>query len=143
MAQPLRVEVDWTRIAARGDPLWQDSFCLYGYLNPRADQILYIGKADYQTVRQRTHGRHKAELFEYLCDHCKSDELSIIHGQLLLEAGRRFSTQLLADVESLLIKRLQPPGNISSTCSRIYRPGLRVKCTGDWPHRRTGFHDWN
>src|SRR5438105_5915742 len=121
MRQPLRVEVDWTMIADRGDPLWQDSFCLYGYLSPRTDQILYIGKADYQTVRQRTHGGHKAELFEYLSNYSKSDELSIIHGQLLLEEGRRFSTQLLSDVESLLIMRLQPRGNICSTCSRIYR----------------------
>ncbi len=67
----------------------------------------------------------------------------MIQGELELEEDRRLSSQLLADVESLLVMRLQPPGNISSTRSRIYRPGMRVKCAGDWPHRRNAFHDWS
>jgi len=142
MPDLLRVEVDWTRLEDWDDPLWQDNFCLYGYLDPQADQILYLGKADYQTVRQRTYGSHKADLFDNLCEYCDSDELSIIHGEVVPEPGRRRSTQLLGYVEGLLIMRLQPPGNICCTNSRMYRPGLRVKCTGEWPHRRTGFHDW-
>ena len=39
--------------------------------------------------------------------------LKVIQGALLLEEGRRRSSELVADVESLLIIRLQPPGNIA------------------------------
>jgi hypothetical protein len=46
----------------------------------------------------------------------------------------RLTRELVADVESLLIALLRPPGNISATCTRIARPGLRVRCTGThWP----------
>jgi hypothetical protein len=62
-------------------------------------------------------------------------------GQLLLQAGRRRSSELLADVESLLIKRLQPLGNIQCTESRISRPGMRVRCSGEWLSKRAGFYD--
>ena len=42
-----------------------------------------------------------------------------------------------AIVESLLIMRLQPFGNIQSRGSRITRPGLRVQCTDEG---RGAFH---
>jgi hypothetical protein len=57
------------------------------------------------------------------------------------EEGRRRSSQLLADVESLLIMRLQPACNVACTRSRYMRWGLRVNCSGDWPERRTCFRD--
>lgn len=137
-----RVEVGWTRLDLPRDPGWGANFCLYSYLDPQTDRILYIGKADYQTVRQRLHGEHKSELFDFFSHAFGLDEVAVIQGEMLPEEGRRRSTQLLSQVESLLIVRLQPPGNIAYTRSRPYRPGLRVKCIGDWPHRRTGFHDW-
>ena len=134
------VEVEWTRLKER-DPLWQDRLCLYAYSDARTKRILYLGKADYQSVRQRLHGQHKDEIFYYCERRLGVEELDCLHGQLWPEEGRRRSSQLLADVESLLIMRLQPPCNVACTQSRYMRLGLRVKCVGDWPHRRTGFHD--
>src|SRR5262249_28871363 len=98
--------------------------------------------ADYQTVRRRFYGEHKGELFAFFWRAYGIDEGVVIQGDVLLEAGRRRSSQLLGVIESLLIMRLQPPGNVACTQCRTYRPGLRARCTGDWRHRRTGFHDW-
>jgi hypothetical protein len=134
------VEIDWTRLNDR-DSLWQDRLCLYAYVDGTRDRILYIGKADYQTVRQRLHGVHKDEIFAFCDNRLGVEQLEVLHGQLWPEESHRRSSQLLADVESLLIMRLQPPCNVASTRSRYRRRGLRVKCFGDWPHRRTGFHD--
>ena len=143
MAEILRVEIPWYELNDDSDPAWRTNFCLYAYLHPDRNWLLYIGKADYQTLRQRLHGDHKAELFNYLCRTYDVNYLRILQGDLVLEAGRRRSSELLSLVESLLIMRLQPPGNIACTRSRAYRPGLRVRCTGDWPIKRAGFYDWD
>ena len=142
MPSILYVLIPWVNLQSNRDPLWQANFCLYAYLHPERDWLLYIGKADMQTVRQRLRGDHKAELFDFFWKRYGIDEVRVLQGDIVLEDGRRRSSDLLADVESLLIMRLQPPGNVASTRSRTYRPGLRVKCSGDWPFERTGFHDW-
>jgi hypothetical protein len=135
------VEVNWTYLEGNRHPLWADNFCLYAYLHPERDWLLYVGKADYSTVRQRLHGDHKADLFDDIQRRYGIDDVRVLHGELHLEEGRRRSSELLADVESLLIMRLQPFGNIQSRRSRITRPGLRVHCVGDWPFKRFRFHD--
>ncbi|MGH8630544.1 MAG: hypothetical protein ACREU7_07240 [Burkholderiales bacterium] len=129
------VELDWTNMEEDRDPLWADALCLYVYLHPERDWLLYIGKADHSTVRQRLHGDHKAQLWrEY-----EIATVRVMHGDVVVD-GRRTS-QLLSDVETLLIKRLRPFGNIQSTRSRISRRGMRVHCLGDWPFKRWRFHD--
>lgn len=143
MPETLEVEIPWIELQDSRDPGWHATFCLYAYLHPERDWLLYIGKSDMQTVRQRLHGDHKADLFDFFWERYGVDDVRVLQGNLVLEDGRRRSSQLLADIESLLIIRLQPPGNVASTRSRAYRPGLRVKCSGDWPFRRAGFHDWN
>src|SRR5262249_54591396 len=94
-----QVEVDWTRIEERRDPLWAANYCLYSYLHPDTDRILYIGKADYQTVRRRFHGEHKSELFAFFWRAYGIDEVAVIQGDVLLEEGRRRSSQLLGVIE--------------------------------------------
>ena len=135
------IEVEWTFLEHDRHPLWTDSCCLYAYLQPKLDRLLYIGKADYSTVRERMHGDHKAVLFDDIFRRYGTDQVRVLHGQFLLEEGRRRSSELLGDVESLLIMRLLPFGNIQSRGSRITRPGLRVQCTGDWPFKRFRFQD--
>jgi len=142
MPEILQVEIPWVELDDRWDPSWRASFCLYAYLHPSREKILYIGKADYQTVRQRMHGDHKSVVFQYLATHQNCDDIRVLQGDLLLEPGRNRSSQLLSHVESLLIMRLQPPANVACTRSRAFRPGLRVRCTGQWPLKRSGFHDW-
>ena len=135
------VWVHWTRLDSDDDPRWDEQYCLYAYLHPTRDWLFYIGKADYSTVSSRLHGEHKAQLFEEIWRVYGVDEVRILHGELELEEGFRRSSELLADVESLLIKRLQPLGNISTTKTRIARPGLQVHCEGVWPFKRRRFHD--
>jgi len=143
LAEILRVEIPWYELDDDSDPAWRANFCLYAYLHPDRNWLLYIGKADYQSLRQRLHGEHKAYLFDYLCRRYDIDGFRILQGDLVLEQGRRRSCELLSLVESLLIMRLQPPGNVAFTRSRGYRPGLRVRCLGDWPIKRAGFYDWH
>lgn len=138
---PVLIEVEWTFLDDGRHPLWADCFCLYAYLHPDLDRLLYVGKADYSTVRARLHGDHKSDVFDDISREYGIDQVRVLHGELLLEEGRRRSSELLGDVESLLIMRLQPFGNIQSRSSRIIRPGLRVRCTGDWPFKRFRFHD--
>ena len=54
---------------------------------------LYIGKADYQTVRQRMHGDHKADLFDFFWDQYGIDEVRILQGDLVPEDGGRRSSE--------------------------------------------------
>ena len=143
MPSIVRVGIPWVELRDDRDPDWRANFCLYAYLHPERDRLLYIGKADLQTVRQRLHGDHKDALFDFLWNRYRIEQVRVLQGDLVLEDGRRRSSELLADVETLLIIRLQPPGNVANTRSRLYRPGLRVRCTGDWPFERTGFHDWS
>lgn len=141
LVERMIVEVEWTWLEQR-DWLWHDCLCLYAYADSNTGRILYLGKADYQTVTQRLYGRHKEGIFTFCHDGLGVKDLGVLHGGLLIEEGRRRSSHLLSDVESLLIMRLKPPGNIACTRSRIRRPGLRVRCFGDWPHRRASFYDY-
>src|SRR6266481_7085727 len=130
------VNVKWSYTGHNEDSL---QFCrvLYAYIHPKSNKILYIGKADYCTVRERLRGSHKEAIFAAIVDEL---ELSILHaivGLLHIPSNRRFSSELLTDVESLLIMKVQPPYNRQSRQSRISRPSLAVKCTGDWPHNVT------
>ena len=135
------VEVDWTFLEEDDNPLWNEQMCLYAYLHPSRDWLMYVGKSDFSTVRRRLSGDHKRVLFSDIRRTYGVDEVRVLHGELLLESGARRSSALLTDVESLLIKRLQPFGNIQSRQSRIWRSGLGVHCVGDWPFRRWRFHD--
>ena len=135
------VWVHWTELDSDDDPRGDQQYCLYAYLHPTRDWLLYIGKADYSTVWSRFRGEHKSQLFDDIWRAHGVDEVRVLYGELELEEGYRRSSELLADVESLLIRRLRPFGNISATRTRIARPGLRVHCEGNWPFRRKRFHD--
>jgi len=132
------VEVHWTR-----RPRENYHLCLYAYLHSNTKRILYIGMAGRLTVGERMSGRHKKELFGYLYEEfgLKREKLLTIQGELELAEGARRSKALVSDVESLLIKRLKPLGNIKARDSRISRPGLRVRCLGDWPYHKSVFRD--
>lgn len=113
---------------------------LYSYVDAYDNQILYVGKADFCSAGQRMRGEHKKGLYEYF-DEINVKKINVIIGEFYLDEDRRLSQELVSDTESLLIKRLQPPGNIMSRASRIMRPGLKVLCLGNWPHQRASFFD--
>lgn len=133
----MEVHLKWKRKTKRNEDLCR---VLYSYLDPTDDEILYIGKADFCSVGERMRGEHKRGLYGFF-EEIGIPKFEVIIGNFYLDEGRRLSQELISDTESLLIKRLQPRGNIMSKTSRISRPGLRVLCFENWPHSRAYFHD--
>ena len=138
MRTALTVTVEWSQISSMDDPKWDDDSCLYAYLNPQDQAILYIGKTKTGSVRRRWHGVHKSRLFEaILREHgVEADDVHVLRGSVAPKEGSNLTKRLLGDVEGLLIRRLSPWGNINQP--RITR-AMRVSCEGDWPHRRDQF----
>jgi hypothetical protein len=128
----MSVQLHWQYTGGEDENLDFDRV-LYAYLHPRTSAILYIGKADFCTVRERLYGRHKEAIFESMMRELGLTELHAIVGVPVLAGGKRLTSELLADMESLLIIELQPLYNRQSRHSRISRPGLAVRCLGDWP----------
>lgn len=128
--------IQCTWLGSDDDPLWDEQYYLYAYFQPQRDRLLYIGKADYSTIRSCWYGEHKDQLFEdiWRVYGIAEDEVRVLHGEVELEEGYRRSSELLADVESLLIKRLQSFGNVSATRTRIVRAGLRVPPPVSWEY---------
>jgi hypothetical protein len=122
------------------DPRWSWNRCLYAYLPPRRSDVFYIGKCDGTTVRQRWSYANKSGTWDYISQFCQSHR--IIVAPLALPEGSRFSSQLLTDIESLLIFTLEPSANVQATRSRTCRPGLVVRCEGEWPLSTRTFRDF-
>jgi hypothetical protein len=135
------VWVHWVELNSDRNRLWSANFCLYAYLHAKRDWLLYVGKAGGSTVRQRLSGDHKYRLFRDIRKDYGIEDVRVLVGGLEVEEGRKRTSELLADVESLLIKRLQPYGNTSARSQRIHRPGMRVHCVGAWPFKRAEFRD--
>ncbi len=114
---------------------------LYAYLDPESNEILYVGKADYCSVSERMKGKHKEDVFNYIQEELGLTEISCIVGVLSIPKGCRFSSELLSDVESLLIISIQPRANIQNMNSRTSRPGLVVTCSGEWSYENNMFCD--
>lgn len=136
---PLDVEIDWLAVDEDNEEIFGCTRVLYALCHPNTDELLYIGKADFCTVRQRVSCRSKDGVWDHIEEYCDTEEAHVLVGKL--ETDARLTVDLLADVESLLIKRLRPCCNVQSQRSRIERPGLRVTCIGDWPEDRAVFMD--
>jgi hypothetical protein len=134
------VAVTWYRIASPDEPTWGLRRVLYAYL-VAPSEIVYIGKADYRSVRERWRRSAKPDFWNDLERERGIRQHAVLVGGVDLEPGRRLSAEFLADVESLLIHRIRPWGNIASTKTRIARPGLIVDCHGEWPLRQRRFRD--
>ena len=135
---PVEVFVAW-RDADYGDGSgWDQLRCVYAY-HGRNDRLLYIGKAWGKTVKERWRRAAKPHFWDDLERELGIFEHAVSVGTLALYPGTRLTHQLLCDVESLLIHRLRPWGNVQSIESRIERPGLIVHCRGDWARSRRRF----
>ena len=138
MSWDLKVKIKWEE-TDRESETWGYCRALYAYLNPRTDEILYIGSAYHRTVGQRFDDRDKGALFDFLEGECRIKGVNIIIGGLSFDG--RLTKQLLFDAESLLIACLNPIGNIMCQRTRISRKGLKLVCSGHWPLRVTRFID--
>jgi hypothetical protein len=135
----LKIVLDWQVVPEGDDLRWSYSRTLYAYLAPRASEILYIGKADGCTVRERW--REKRQFWADLERERNIKSHRVIVAEWDIPADCRMTRQLLADAESLLIYELKPWGNIQSQSSRIKRAGLKLVCGGAWPLSRRVFQD--
>lgn len=136
----MRVDLEWTVLRSGGRE-WSATRCVYAYVDPDDDELLYIGKADGPSIRERWTCSGKRALRRFLRDGGRRTQIRILAGFPELPPNTRLTRELLCDIESLLIHRLQPRGNIQATKSRIQRPGLTLHCWNDWPHQQTVFVD--
>jgi len=130
------VNVEWVEIE---DHLWNCYKCLYAYY--ASHEILYIGKAYDCSIRERWRRSGKRNFWDALEKERGVYSHYAIAGFLKLPYGKKISKELVNDIESLLIAKIQPWGNIQSTRSRISRPGMKVVCSGDWPLKKKTFLD--
>ena len=129
----MSVKVRWRELGEIGeDEGWQYLRCLYAYTTTNANEILYIGKAERNSIYQRWKAPDKQKLWLALQNQRQIYEHRVWAGDLELEAGRKFSWQLLSDIESLLIACEQSWGNVQCRNTRISRLNLEVKCLGNW-----------
>jgi len=135
----MTIRIRWAAIRGKGDPMWSWSGVLYAYIAPGGSEILYIGKADggRSTVRRRWNADDKAGFWRDLERERGIFRHAVAVGQIDVGPGRRLTHELLADLESLLIKWEQPWGNIQGRKKRSFsRPGMEVRCSGYWPGRK-------
>jgi hypothetical protein len=135
----MNVIIDWQKIDDDSQHLWDWCRCLYCYATD--DNILYIGKAEGKSIRQRWTRSAKPDFWDFIEMELDIFEHDILVGHFWIEQNRRLTSSLIADVESLLISHVQPAGNIMCKKSRISRPGLLVTCGGDWPSKAREFYD--
>jgi len=130
----MRVHVHWEE-AHDDHEGWSWNRALYAYLHPRMKEILYLGKADGTTIRQRWKAPDKEQFWRALEEERRLFNHRVLVGAVVTDA--RLTRQALADIESMLIFAIEPWGNIASTRGRIYRPGLVVHNRGRaWPGPR-------
>ena len=135
------VTVRWNPLDNEGThPLWSANCGLYAYVGHRSE-VLYIGKVDGCTVRERWNRSGKEAFWDDLERERRIFKHAVIFGDIELDVGSRLTRELLADIESLLISELQPWGNVQSCNTRIARSGLHVACAGSWPLRKRQFYD--
>ncbi|HXK27120.1 MAG TPA: hypothetical protein VJ646_02575 [Candidatus Binatia bacterium] len=134
------IEIDWIWLDD-GDEEWRAARCLYAYLAPRTREILYIGKAWGTTVRERWSRGAKPEFWDDLERERGIYWPATLAGLVHPPGNLRLTQELLCDSESLLIQQVGPWGNIQSRTSRIPRPGMTLRCRGDWPHSKKLYRD--
>jgi hypothetical protein len=136
----MSVKILWYEINDENKILWKVNRGLYAYLGPE-NEILYIGKVNGTTVRQRFQPSAKPNLWNFIVNGLGHSYVSVIVGFVELPEGFRHSRQRLSDIESLLIYEIKPPGNVACRNTRISRPGLTVTCRGKWDYHRKKFLD--
>lgn len=131
----MKVILKWKNIGET-NRLFGTRRCLYADVSPSTRRILYLGKADRATVRERYYARDKRKVWRRV-----PPMLLLLVGLPWVEDEVKFSWRLLHDIESLLIYEVQPFLNKMSKKSRISRPGMKVFCQGNWPVHRKAFVD--
>ncbi len=119
---------------------WDEARCVYAYLDPKTRKIIYVGKADDSSPRERWNGHQADGLFEFFKIDLGLEEWDTIFGEVEeMQGMSSLSFELLLDIETLLIWHVRPPGNVQ--IGEPKRPGLRVTCESEWPMKKDVFCD--
>lgn len=135
------VKIKWRYISGKKDPKWDWCRALYAYLTVDRDEILYLGKAYKCSVIERWHRAAKKGFWNELETQRGIKKHVVMVGDIFLPEGSNLTDPLISDIESLLIKRINPWGNLKSVKKRISRPGLRVECKGSWHGWKREYRD--
>jgi hypothetical protein len=135
ISEGLDIDIWWDALT-KNDPRWGYCNSLYAYVSQDGSTLLHIGMAGRETLKERFDCESKDGFVDWAISE-GFPNIRVLIGQIETDTPR-FTIEMLQDVESLLIFRLKPLGNVRNTLSRnITRPGLRVRCLGDvWPTRR-------
>jgi hypothetical protein len=143
-----QIILDWRDVnhkSGRWADRWDYTIAIYGILHPAEDKILYVGKADgyTSTVRRRWGAADKHDrVWRRIEEERGLFEHGFIVGELRTPIGLRLTRELVCDIESLLIHRIQPWANRQNTKSRGYtRRGMSVFCQGHWRLKRKTYRD--
>lgn len=134
------VTVNWKYISGNEDEKWDWCRVLYMYLAPNEGEPIYIGQAYACSVRERLRTAEKEDLWGYV-KKLKVTRYALAVGNIIIPRGQNISKELVNDIESLLIYHTLPCGNIMCKDTRISRPGMRIRCRGDWPLPQNIFED--
>ena len=137
------VEVDWNWLPGEDheDPAWKLERVLYALVAPESHEVVYIGKS-WGPVRRRWLAEDKDGLWGHLERKLGMNEHGFVVGIVDPQGRRTLTRQLLEDIEGLLIYEVSPVGNVQGCASRgACRLGMKVRCTGAWPHRKRRFAD--
>src|SRR5260221_2699282 len=80
----MNVQVDWLELKRHTNRLWYANYCLYAYLPPFRNWLLYVGKVCGCTVRQRLQGKHKEQVFRDIEREYGIESVRVLLGGLLL-----------------------------------------------------------
>ena len=138
-----RIVIHWRDAGAQDGSRWGWTLALYAIVHPNEDEILYLGKADGTSVRNRWMAVDKQDrVWRRIEDEFRIFEHRFLVGEFCVVAGLRLTRQLVADVGSLLIHRVKPRANTQCIDTRnISRLGMVVDCQGEWPLKQKVFRD--
>jgi hypothetical protein len=137
----LVVRLHWQYVVDEDDPRWGYQRTLYAYLAPHRPEVLYLGKCDGTTVRARWSYSAKTGAWDFINNDRGLRSHRLIVADIEMPSGSRLTRELLSDIESLLINRIDVCANIQCRSSRIRRSGLEVRCLGAWPLGTRAFRD--
>ena len=136
----MRVEVRWTWVDDEASEDWNQTHCLYAFTDPESDEILFVGSAVEENVRDGCESSEHDDLWLSLRG-VGVQNVGVLIGIPRQDAAARKDTVLLHEMTALLVTELDPSGNTGDEVGTgvTIRAGLEVECTGDWPYEETVF----
>lgn len=128
------VEVHWCALEREIDPAWGSTQALYADATPNSRELRYIDKADFCTIRERWNASDQQSFGRALECARRIDDHVVSDRSIHLPLGSRLTSQLLSDIESLLLHVLEPRGSIPCSQSRLCGLGMTInaRASGLW-----------